>query len=46
MSNTVLIKVVCKACGSEHQIKILPGKSDQRWACPKCKAQHDSVPVG
>jgi transposase-like protein len=45
MSDAVVtVKVTCPGCGSEHQLKAVSGKPAQRWACPKCKAQHASLP--
>jgi transposase-like protein len=39
----VRVKVRCRGCAREVEIKALPDRRDQRWACPRCHRRHDEI---
>ncbi|MEK6607877.1 MAG: hypothetical protein AABZ30_09475 [Myxococcota bacterium] len=39
----IVVKVKCQGCGKEIELRALPAKKQQRWACPHCHKRHTEI---
>jgi hypothetical protein len=39
----VRVRARCQGCGGVVEIRAVPGRRDQRWACPACHHRHSEL---